>query len=76
MARADSFRGRPAFVAVLTVTLTLEKVKLDVFTMLTLAADNLQELSVLSDVELDISDHGEAVITADMEWTMEGSRIC
>ena len=54
-----------------TGTLTLEKVKLDVFTMLTLAADNLQELSVLSDVELDISDHGEAVITADMEWTME-----
>ena len=38
---------------------------------MTLAADNLQELSVLSDVELDISDHGEAVITADMEWTME-----
>lgn len=54
-----------------TGTLMLEKTELDVFTLLTLAADNLQELSVLSNVELDIPDHGEAVMTADMEWTME-----
>lgn len=52
-------------------TLLLQKNKVDVFTALVLAADNLQELFVSSNTSIDIPEFGEAVITADLEWTME-----
>ena len=52
-------------------TLLLQKDKVDVFTALVLAADNLQELLAGSDTSIDIPEFGEAVITADLEWTME-----
>ena len=52
-------------------TLLLKKDKVDVFTVLVLAADNLQELFAGSDTAIDIPEFGEAVITADLEWTME-----
>lgn len=52
-------------------TLTLEKKNADVFTLLTLAADNLQELFERWNISIDIPEMGRAEITADMEWTME-----
>lgn len=52
-------------------TLTLKKTKLDAFTVLTLAADNLQELSAFFNIMIDIPEMGEVEFTADMEWTME-----
>ena len=52
-------------------TLLLQKDKVDVFTALVLAADNLQELFAGSHTSIDIPELGEAVITADLEWTME-----
>ncbi len=52
-------------------TLFLQKDKVDVFTALVLAADNLQELFAGSDTSIEIPEFGEAVITADLEWTME-----
>lgn len=44
--------------------------KLDVFTLLMLAADNLQELFQAADVSVHIPE-SEAVIHADLDWTME-----
>ena len=52
-------------------TLLLKKDKVDIFTALVLAADNLQELFAGSGTSIDIPELGEAVITADLEWTME-----
>ncbi len=52
-------------------TLLLQKDEVDVFTALVLAADNLQELFAGSDTSIDIPELGEAVIAADLEWTME-----
>lgn len=52
-------------------TLLLQKDEVDVFTALVLAADNLQELFASSDTSIDIPELGEAVIRADLEWTME-----
>lgn len=52
-------------------TLALEPKAVDVFTVLTLAADNLQELFVQAGVSLDIPDMGEIEMTADLDWTME-----
>ncbi|MGF7142020.1 signal transduction histidine kinase [Anaerotaenia torta] len=52
-------------------TLALELKAVDVFTVLTLAADNLQELFVQAGVSLDIPDMGEIEMTADLDWTME-----
>lgn len=52
-------------------TLSLEPAKVDVFTVLTLAADNLQELFTQAGVTIDISEMGEIEITADLDWTME-----
>lgn len=43
----------------------------DVFTLLTLAADNLQELFDASSTSLDIPESGDMRITVDLEWTME-----
>lgn len=51
--------------------LILNRTKTDVFTVLTLAADNLRELLLHSDITADIPDMGEVEIEADMEWTME-----
>lgn len=52
-------------------TLTLERTEVDVFTVLMLAADNLQELFAEADVCVDIPESGSVLIRADMEWTME-----
>lgn len=52
-------------------TLPLEKKEVDVFTLLMLAADNLQELLARAEVAVQIPEAGEIVVLADMEWTME-----
>ncbi len=51
--------------------LVLQKNQVDVFTLLVLAADNLQELFVGSGTSIDIPELGEMGITADLDWTME-----
>lgn len=52
-------------------TLPLEKQKVDVFTLLTLAADNLQALLSDAGVSVHIPESGEVLLFADLEWTME-----
>lgn len=52
-------------------TLTLEKKEVDVFTLLELSADNLQELFREADVAVDIAEAGGMLVHADLEWTME-----
>lgn len=52
-------------------TLTLTPDTIDVFTILTLASDNLAELFVQFGVLVDIPEMGEIEITADLDWTME-----
>ena len=52
-------------------TLTLERTEVDVFTVLMLAVDNLQELFAEADVCVNIPESGSVLICADMEWTME-----
>ena len=52
-------------------TLPLEKKAVDVYTVLMLAADNLQELLSKSNVSVDIPESGAATIQADLDWTME-----
>ncbi len=52
-------------------TLTFQKEEVDVFTVLVLAADNLQELFLDSGTSVDIPELGEMAITADLDWTME-----
>lgn len=52
-------------------TLPLEPKKIDVFTVLTLAADNLQELLKDAGVAVNIPEAGEVRVWADMDWTME-----
>ena len=52
-------------------TLMFQKEDVDVFTVLVLAADNLQELFVNSGTSIDIPELGEMAITADLDWTME-----
>lgn len=51
--------------------LHLKKEKTDVFTLLVLAADNLQELLTAADVTVDIPENGEMAVTVDLDWTME-----
>ena len=51
--------------------LAFQKEKTDVFTLLVLAADNLQELFSSSDTSIEIPEQGEMLILADMDWTME-----
>lgn len=51
--------------------LPLAQEDVDVFTVLMLAADNLQEMFLRAGVFLDIPESGEMLIRADMEWTME-----
>lgn len=52
-------------------TLLLQKQETDVFTLLMLAADNLQELFDQSKTALDIAELGEMAVFVDLEWTME-----
>lgn len=52
-------------------SLRLQKDETDVFTLLVLAADNLQELFAGSGVSVDIPELGEMAVTADLDWTME-----
>lgn len=52
-------------------TLSLEKKEIDIFTLLVLSADNLQELFQKAGVTMEIPELGEMAIWADMDWTME-----
>lgn len=52
-------------------TLPLKSEAVDVFTVLTLAADNLQEILSESEVFVGIPEMGEMEIIADLDWTME-----
>lgn len=52
-------------------TLPLNRKAIDVFTVLTLAADNLQEMIINKGVFVDIPELGAAAINADQDWTME-----
>ncbi len=52
-------------------TLHLQRDEIDVFTLLVLAADNLQELFVSSHTSVDIPEQGEMLVTVDLDWTME-----
>ncbi|MBD5505741.1 MAG: HAMP domain-containing histidine kinase [Lachnospiraceae bacterium] len=52
-------------------TLPLQKTETDVFTLLVLAADNLQELLAESGTSVGIPELGEMAVTVDPEWTME-----
>lgn len=52
-------------------TLVLKREAADVFTILTLASENLQELFANAGVTADIPEMGEARICVDLEWTME-----
>lgn len=52
-------------------TLPLAPQAMDVFTILTLAADNLQEESSRLGVTLEVPEAGEVSAAADLDWTME-----
>lgn len=52
-------------------TLPLEKKAVALYTVLMLAADNLQDLLAKSNVSVDIPELGEITIQADLDWTME-----
>lgn len=52
-------------------TLVMRRRPLDVFTLLTLASDNLRELFVQNGISVDIPEAGEVEILADWDWTME-----
>lgn len=51
--------------------LSFEKREADVFTLLELAAEQLEELFREAEVSIEIPEAGEMIILADMEWTME-----
>lgn len=52
-------------------TLALNRKPTDVFTLLTLASDNLYELFLKKGVRMDIPEQGAMDIIVDTEWTME-----
>lgn len=52
-------------------TLPLHPAPADLFTLLTLAADQLQPLADRADVTLDVPDQGEVTVEADPDWTVE-----
>lgn len=52
-------------------TLYLKRTKVDVFTLLMLAADNLQEVFSKKNVYVNIPESDETIIYADLDWTME-----
>ena len=52
-------------------TLDLEYMPIDGYTVLNLAADNMDDLLIKKHVKIDIQENGCAVFMGDMEWTME-----
>lgn len=52
-------------------TLLLQKKETDVFTLLVLAVDNLQELFYSSGTSVEIPEQGEMFLFVDVDWTME-----
>lgn len=52
-------------------TLLFRKEKVDVYTLLMMAADNLQELFRQARVDVSIPELGELSMSADFDWTME-----
>ena len=52
-------------------TLAMEQTAVDVFTLLTLAYDNLQELFLHREISVEIPEADEISIIADLDWTME-----
>lgn len=52
-------------------TLAFDRKPTDVFTILSLASDNLYELSVQKGVLIDIPEMGEMNVNVDLNWTME-----
>ena len=52
-------------------TLILQREEVDVFTVLVLASDNLQELLTATGTSVDIPELGGMAITVDLDWTME-----
>lgn len=52
-------------------TLPLKRQQVDVFTLLTMAEENLQEISEAAEVSVVISETEEALVQADPEWTMQ-----
>lgn len=52
-------------------TLPLERKEADVFTLLMLAADNLQEICAKAGVFVQIPELGEIRVCVDLDWTME-----
>lgn len=52
-------------------TLSFYRKEIDLYTLLMLSADNLQELSAEAEVHLAIPETGEILIYADLDWTME-----
>lgn len=52
-------------------TLVLEKKETDVYTLLLLAADNLQEIFAQYAVSVDVPELGEMTVQVDLDWTME-----
>lgn len=51
--------------------LYLEYARVDIYTALSLAAENLNDLLTRENISVDIPDHGCMEICGDMEWTME-----
>lgn len=52
-------------------TLELKRDLTDVFTLLTLAADHLQELAEQAETAIYVPEEGEILFCADLDWTME-----
>ena len=52
-------------------TLELKRNAADVFTLLTLASDHLQELAVQAGAGIDVLEMGEVSVNVDLDWTME-----
>jgi signal transduction histidine kinase len=52
-------------------TLVFQPATVDVYTLLTLAADNLWEFLHASHTSIEIPEFGEMAITVDLDWTME-----
>lgn len=52
-------------------TLSMDRKEVDIYTLLSLAADNLQEMLLEKRVSVDIPESGAVAISADLDWTME-----
>lgn len=52
-------------------TLVLERKETDVYTLLLLAADNLQEIFAQYAVSVDVPELGKMTVQVDLDWTME-----